>query len=100
MPRYQVNEVVGNMRIVKQKVGKMTTKGLIPYYDCECQECGRVREMSHDALRKRKNTGAIKCMSCCQEKLKEEKSKSTHSATTWELKVPVDLYRKFVCEKR
>jgi hypothetical protein len=74
---YLKNQVVGNMRILSFAEPSMTLKGLIPQYLCECCNCGKVKQMSQDALRKRSNTGAIKCGTCSQ--IKEEGRRSKHS---------------------
>jgi transcription elongation factor Elf1 len=100
MAGYNVNEIIGNMRIVKQSHFKITLKGRVNYYDAECQHCGRVRNISHDALRKRKNTGAIKCTSCSQEKPEDRRSKRTHNpGLGYELAVDYALFKKFISSR-
>lgn len=67
---YLRNQIVGNMKILSFAEPTVGAKGLMPNYMCECQNCGKVRKMTQDALRKRDNTSAIKCGTCSQ--IKEE----------------------------
>jgi transcription elongation factor Elf1 len=99
MSGYAKGQVVGNMRIVKQSHFKITLKGRVNYYDVECQNCGRARNMSHDALRKRKNTHAIKCASCSQEKPHGKRPRNGNQKLSWELNVPVELFNKFISSR-
>jgi transcription elongation factor Elf1 len=100
MARYSKNEIIGNMRVIKQQFGKMTGKGLVPYYDVECCNCGRVKNVSHDALRKRKNTGAIKCASCVQEGAKKRFiTRGKKPVSSYELSVPYELFKQFISQR-
>jgi transcription elongation factor Elf1 len=94
---YLKNQVVGNMRIVSFAEPTATVKGLMPHYVCECCNCGKVKKMSQDALRKRANTGAIKCGTCSQVKT-EGRSKKSGKITNYQTHdgFNAELHNKFI----
>jgi hypothetical protein len=96
--KWAVGETVGGMTIRKFLTPYRTTRGLQPRYVCTCCNCGREKELTQDALRKRSNTGAIKCYSCSQERVEGRRLRreSPDYKTGYELNVPIDLYKLFM----
>jgi hypothetical protein len=98
--RFPVDSIVGNMRIVKQNIGYFTKAGkLIPSYEAECQECGRVKTVTHGAMQKRIKEGRKKCYSCAQEKGERGRSKKTKPYVGYELNVPYELFKQFISQR-
>jgi hypothetical protein len=73
--RYAIGNVMGNMRILSFAGTHYSAKGLIRNYDCECLNCGKVKQMTADAMRKRDNTGAKTCAFCTQKRPESYKKK-------------------------
>ena len=96
---YKIGTVVGGMKLTKKHMGKMTTKGLIPHYDCICTNCGRAHYMSQDSIRKRRTTGATKCASCVQVKPHGRRPRNGNQKLSWELNVPKELFDKFISQR-
>ena len=100
MSRFGVGHIIGNMRIINQCFGSMNAKGkLIPVYEAECQECGRIKTITHSALQKREKQGRKKCYSCAQEKSEGRRSKKTKPYVGYELNISPELFKQFVSAK-